>query len=81
MLKILGSTECKTRPAKSGVGIGGSRARRGGSKLDRSKLHGGEVDGGKIDGSEIEDDEFGKKVQKKSKSKNWSKSSICLNLL
>ena len=47
--------------------------------MDGSKLHGGEVDGGEVDGNEVdigkvEDDEVGEKVQKKSKSKNSSKS-------
>ena len=71
MLKTSGSTESKTRPGKGGVGVGGSRAEREGSKLDESELH-----GGKIDGGEVEDDEVGNKVQKKSKSKNSSKSTL-----
>ena len=59
MLKTSGSTESKTEPAKSGVGVGGSRVRRGGSKLDRSRINNNEVDG-----NEVEDDEVGTKVQK-----------------
>ena len=69
MLKTSGSTESKTRPGEGGVGVSGSRAGRERSKLDRNKLHSDEVDGG-----EVEDDEVGKKVQKRSKSKNLSKS-------
>ena len=60
MLKISGGTESKTRPGEGGVGVRGSRAGRGGSKLD---------DGRKIDGNEVGDDEVGTKVQKLSKSK------------
>ena len=74
MLKISGSTESKIRPGKSRVGVGGSRAGYEGSKLDENKLHGNEVDGGELYGSEIEDDEVREKVQKRSKSKNLSKS-------
>ena len=59
MLKTLKSTESKKQPGEGRVGVGGSRAKREGNKLDRSELHGGEVDGG-----EVEDDEVGKKVQK-----------------
>ena len=68
MLKTSGSTESKTRPGEGGVGVGGSRAGRKGSKLDGSELHDDEVDDG-----EVEDDEVGKKVRKRSKSKNLSK--------
>ena len=69
MLKTLGSTESKTRPGEGRVGVGGSRARHEGNKLDGSKLDGGEIDGG-----EVEDDKVREKVQKRSKSKNLSKS-------
>ena len=69
ILKISGSTESKTRPGEGGVGVGSSRAGRKGSKLDGSELHDDEVDDG-----EVEDDEVGKKVRKRSKSKNSSKS-------
>ena len=69
MLKTSGSTEFKTQPGEGGIGIGGSRAGRGGSKLDRSELYGGEVDGGEVEGNEV-----GKKVQNLSKSKNLFKS-------
>ena len=71
ILKTLGSTESKIRPSEGGVGVGGSRAGRGGSKLDRSKLCDNEVDGG-----EIEDNKVGEKVQEKSRSKNLSKSTL-----
>ena len=74
MLKILGSTESKIRPGEGGVGVGGNRARRKGSKLDRNKLYGSKVDGAEVDGGEVEDNEVGEKVQKRSKSKNSSKS-------
>ena len=57
MLKTSGSTESKTRPGEGGVEVGGSRARREGSKLDGSELHDDEVDDGKV-----EDDEVGEKV-------------------
>ena len=60
MLKTSGGSESKIRPGKGRVGVGGSRAGRGGSKLD---------DGRRIDGDEVEDDEIGTKVQKLSKSK------------
>ena len=69
LLKTSRSTESKTQSGEGRVGIGGSRARRGGSKLDGSELYGNEVDG-----DEIEDDEIEEKVQKRSKSKNSSKS-------
>ena len=63
MLKTLGSTKSKIRPGKGGVGVSGSRAGCGGSKLNESELDGGEIKG----------DEVGKKVQKTSKSKKSSK--------
>ena len=70
-MKTSESTESKTWPSEGGVGIGGSRARRGGSKLDESKRCDDEVDGG-----EVEDDEVGEKVHERSKSKNLSKSTL-----
>ena len=79
MLKTSGSTEFKTRPGEGGVGIRGSRAGRGGSKLDGSELDGNEVDcnevdGNEVDGNEVEGNKVGKKVQNLPKSKNLSKS-------
>ena len=65
MLKTLGGTESKTRPGEGGVGVGGSRAGRGGSKLDDRRR----IDDDEIDGDEVGDDEIGMKVQKSSKSK------------
>ena len=64
MLKISESTESKIRPSESGVGVSGSKARRGGSKLDGSRC-----DDNEVDGDEVEDNEVGTKVQKLSKSK------------
>ena len=70
MLKTSGSIESLTRPGKGVDGVGGDiQAERDGCKLDGSKLDSDEVDGG-----EVEVDEFKKKVQKTSKSKNSSKS-------
>ena len=69
MLKTSRSIEFKTRPDEGGVRVGGSRAGRGGSKLDGSELRDDEVDGG-----EVEVDEVGKKGRETSKSKNSSKS-------
>ena len=60
MLKTSGCIESKTRPNEDGVGVGGSRAGRSGSKLDDKK---------RVDGNEIGDNEIGTKVQKLSKSK------------
>ena len=68
-MKTSGSIESKTRPSEGRVGVGGSKTRCEGSKLDRNKLDDGEVHGG-----EVENDEVGKKVQKTSKSKNLFKS-------
>ena len=65
MLKISGGTESKTRPGKGGVGVDGSRARRGGSKLDDKR----KIDDNEVDGNEVRNDEVGTKVQKLSKSK------------
>ena len=65
MLKI-------AKPKKGRDGVGGdSRAGRGGS----------EIDGDEIDGGEVEIDEVGKKVQKRTKSKNLSKSIKALGRL
>ena len=60
MLKTLGDTESKIRPGEGGVGVGGSKAGWGGSKLDVGR---------KIDSNEVGDDEIETKVQKLSKSK------------
>ena len=64
MLKTSGSTESKTRPGEGGVGVGGSRAGRGGSKLDGGR----KIDDNGVDGDEVDDD-VGTTVQKSSKSK------------
>ena len=65
MLKTSGGTESKTRPGEGGVGIGGSRAGQGGSKLDNGRR----VDSDEIGDEEVRDDEVGTKVQKSSKCK------------
>ena len=65
MLKTSGGTESKTRPGEGGVGVGGSRAGRGGSKLDGGR----KIDDDEVDDDEVGDDEVGTKVQKSSKSK------------
>ena len=65
MLKTSGGTESKTQPSEDGVEIGGSRAGRGGSKLDDEKR----VDGDEVGDEEVRDDEVRMKVQKLSKSK------------
>ena len=50
MLKTSGGTESKTRPGEGGVGVGGSRAGRGGSKLDDGSGMDDVVgDGGKVE--------------------------------
>ena len=67
MLKTSGSTEFKTQLGEGGVRVGGSRAGRGATKLDRRM-----IDNHEFDGKEIGDDEVGTKVQKLSKSKNSS---------
>ena len=64
MLKTSG-TKSKIQPGKGGDGIGGSRARRGGTKLDDGR----KIDGDEVDGNKVGDDEVGTKVQKLSKSK------------
>ena len=71
MLKSSGSNESKTRLGEGGVGVGGSKVGRKKKKLDGNELHSNEIDGG-----QVEDDEVGKKVQKRSKSKNLSKSTL-----
>ena len=65
MLKISGDTKSKTQSGKGGVGVGGSRAGRGGSKLDDGRR----IDDNEVDDDEVGDDEIGTKVQKSSKSK------------
>ena len=60
MLKTSGGTESKTRPGEGGVGVGGSRAGRGGSKLDGGR----KIDDNGVDDDEVGDDEVGTKVQK-----------------
>ena len=61
-MKTLGGTERV-------VGVGdNSRAESDGNKLDGSEIDNGEFDGGKVD------NEFGKKAQKTSESKNLFKS-------
>ena len=62
MLKTSGSIESKTRPGEGEVGVGGSKARRGGRKLD----DGSEMDDVEVDGGEVE---VGKKGRSLSKSK------------
>ena len=66
ILKTSRSTKSEIRPGEGRVGVGDGRAGYEQNKLDGSKLHGGEV----------EDDEVGKKFQKRSKSKNLSKSTL-----
>ena len=62
MLKTSGGTESKTRPGEGGVGVGGSKTGRDGSKLgDGSGIDNVEVDGGEV--------EVGKKGRNLSKSK------------
>ena len=63
-------------PKKGRIGFGGdSRARRGRNEIDRSGM-----DNVKVDDGEVEVDEVGKKGQKTSKSKNWSKSKKTIRL-
>ena len=69
MLKTSGSIKSKIWPGEGKVGIDINRAGREGSMLDENKLDGGEVDGSKVKNNEVE-----KKVQKRLKSKNLSKS-------
>ena len=64
MLKASRNIESKTQPNEGRVGVGGSRAGRGGSKLDRSELDDVKFDDGEIDGSEVEGNKVEKKVQK-----------------
>ena len=65
MLKTSGSTESKIQRVEGRVGVGGSRAGQDGGGFDGNIIGDG-------DGDEVRDDEFGKKVQKSSKSKNLS---------
>ena len=68
MLKTLSTKSAK--PRKDGIEIdGGSRA-----GCDRSEINGNGMDDVEVDGGEIGDNEFKKKSQKTSKSKNLSKS-------
>ena len=61
-MKTSRGSESKTRPGKGGVGVGGSRAGRGGSKPDdKTGIDDVEVDGGEV--------EVGKKGRNLSKSK------------
>ena len=63
MLKTSGSTESKTRPGEGGVGVDGSRAGRGGSKLD----DGSGIDDVEVDGDEVEVEEKGQNSSKSKK--------------
>ena len=65
MLKTSGGTESITRPGEGGVGVGGSRAGRGRSKLDDGRR----IEDDEVDGDGVGDDEVGTKFQKLSKSK------------
>ena len=60
MLETSEGTESKTRPGEGGVGVSGSRAGHGGSKLDGGRR----IDDDEIDDDEVGDDEVGTKVQK-----------------
>ena len=71
ILKILGSTESKTHPGEGKVGVGGNRAGH-----DRNKQDGSGLDGDKLHGCEFEGNEVEKKVPKRSKFKNLSKSTL-----
>ena len=66
MLKISGGTESKTRPGEGGVGVGGSRAGRGGSKLD----DGSGMDDVEVDGGEVEVGEKGRNSSKSKKTES-----------
>ena len=61
---MLKTSESQTRPGEGGVGVGGSRAGRGGSKLDGGR----KTDDNGVDDDEIGDDEVRTKVQKLQKS-------------
>ena len=69
MLKTSGGTESKTRPGEGGVGVGDSKAGRGGSKLDGGR----KIDDDEVDDDEVEDNEIGTKVQKVQKSSKSKK--------
>ena len=71
ILKISRSIESKIWSGKGKVGVDGSRTGYVGSKLDESKL-----DGGKVNSGEFKNDEVRKKVPKRSKSRNLSKSTL-----
>ena len=64
-MKTSKGTKSKIRPGEGGVGVGGSRARRGGSKLEDGRR----IDGDEVDGNKVGDDEVGTKVQKSFESK------------
>ena len=66
MLKTSGGTESKTRPGEGGVGVGGSRAGRGGSKLD----DGSGMDDVEVDGGEVEVGEKGRNSSKSKKTES-----------
>ena len=53
MLRTSGGIESKTQPGEGGVGVGVSKAGRGGSKLDNGR---------RVDGDEVGDDKVGTKV-------------------
>ena len=57
MLKTSKNTDFKIQPGEYGIGVGGSKTERDGSRFDRSR-----IDNGEIDGSEIGDEKVGKKV-------------------
>ena len=65
MLKTSGGTESKTQPDEGGVGVGGSRAEHGQSKLDDGRR----INDDEVDSNKVGDDEVKTKVQKLSKSK------------
>ena len=75
MLKTSKSIESKIQLGEGGVGVGGSRGRHGGSKLDESR-----IDDDEVDGNEVGDDEVETKVQKSSKFKNLFKSKKTVEL-
>ena len=69
LTSMLKTSESKTRPGEGGVGVGDSRARRGGSKLDGGR----KIDNNGVDDDEVGDDEVGTKVQKVQKSSKSKK--------
>ena len=66
MLKTSGGTKSKTRPGEGGVGVGGSRAGHGGSKLD----DGSGMDDVEVDGGEVEVGEKGRNLFKSKKTES-----------